>query len=217
MGLCRSEEMKKKGLQIIILLLSIAAGLFIYPIMQKLYGNNWDLVRCMLSISLLMVGSTCINYKVGRYYSCEYRFYKLIGMREHEIIKQFYHKNHMLYAMLMFVFYIISVQNHVVQGMFKTIQFLIILLTITSFLYMIRYSQKAAMAFAVVLYSLLCTLLLCGIVAVIGCCQQGMGILDILWYFRNMAPIAMGYDLLCNQYNCFFSAIHFGVLCLYKK
>ncbi len=102
-------------------MLSIAAGFFIYPIVKKLYGNNWDVIRCMLSISLFIIGSTCINYRVGRYCGREYKFYKLIGMREHEIIKQFYHKNNILYLVLMFVFYIISFQNNAAQAIFKTI------------------------------------------------------------------------------------------------
>ncbi len=69
---------------------------------------------------------------------------------------------------------------------------------------MIRYSQKVFAAFFAVLYGLLCVLALCAIVTAVGCYQQGMKPLDILWYFRNMTPVTIVYDLLCNKYNYFF-------------
>ncbi len=196
--------MKKRILQIILLFLAIIAGFFTYPLLQRLYGNNWDLVRCILSISLLLIGSTLINHKVGRYCSCEYKFYKLMGMEEHEITKQFYNKNGTVYTVFVVAFYIICVQSNIVQALFKTIQFLIILLIITNLTYFTRYSRKVRVTLSVVLYSILCMFSLYVTATAFACFEQGMGILDILWSVRNMTPIAVLYDLLCNKYNCFF-------------
>lgn len=200
------KKLLKYGLPIILIIIYIVT---VYPALCNRYGDNLVIIRQLVNILIVMDVLNYTNRSISKYGLGTYKYYKLLGMKEVNILVRYIRDNYFRYLMYFCLFFVSVYAGDIVLAMLCTMQYILYCNCLVFVLYVLMHEYKPKKIIFLTFLAVCIACIANGLWQLFRMINNGVVLTEILAHFFHGTILSWyrAFFLGCNLYGIIVAVI----------